>query len=46
MPECLNGQIPFKLKDKRKKKKEFKNLKMMKSKEDKSTPRKKLINKN
>jgi len=34
MLEFPNGQTPFKLKDKEKKRKEFKNLKMMKSKEE------------
>jgi hypothetical protein len=34
MLEFQNGQTQFKLKDKEKKKNEFKNLKMMKSKEE------------
>jgi hypothetical protein len=46
MLEFPNGQTPSKLKDKEKKRKESKNLKMMKSKEDKWTPKKKATNKN
>lgn len=46
MPEFLNGQTLFKPKDKEKKRRESKSLKTMKSKEEKSTPKKRVTNKN
>jgi hypothetical protein len=45
MPEFPNGQTQFKPKDKEKKRRESKSLKMMKSKEDMWTLRRKLTNK-
>jgi hypothetical protein len=45
MPEFLNGQTLFKPKDKEKKRRESKSLKTMKSKEEKSTPKKRVTNK-
>jgi len=46
MLEYPNGQTLSKPKDKEKKRRESKSLKMMKSQEDKLTPKKKLTNKN
>jgi len=45
MPECLNGQILSKLKGRERKMKEFRSLKMMKSKEDKLMQRRRHTNK-